>query len=171
MFLPQTSLTPRNFTGRPFSRCIHFQRRLNPFYTHPLLFLHKDSLYNNSFRGITSFDGPSHIQVHRGTEVYPVESSESENQVLEKIADALLENSLSDGCRSWDEIILKLLTATVVATVATARGGTLPEIYRKASSLRFQDIKLKLEPQDSARKCSVQGLHAEITLPLDSKDV
>ena len=85
-------------------------------------------------------------------------------RVVEKLSQAWLEKAISEGCVSWDKVLLKLLNVVIMSTLS-ARAGDIARshLYKGDEVLCWKDIELTLS-SDATMSLSVQNLRARITL-------
>jgi hypothetical protein len=81
------------------------------------------------------------------------------------MARAWLEKSITDGCSSWDKVLLKLLGLVLMSAVAGRAGDvSRSEGYKGTETLCWGDIELQLSPDLKDRSPSVQDLRGKLTL-------
>jgi len=85
-------------------------------------------------------------------------------RVIEKLSQVWLETAISQGCISWDKVLLKLLNVVMLSTLA-ARCGDIARsnFYKGDEVLCWKDIELTLS-SDATISPSVQSLTAKIRL-------
>lgn len=87
-------------------------------------------------------------------------------RVVEKMANAWIEKGLSDGCISWDRMLLKLLSIILMAALSARCGDVArTSLYKDMECLCWKDIELELfsELLDNGAP-SVQNLRGKFTL-------
>jgi hypothetical protein len=86
-------------------------------------------------------------------------------RVMERMARIWIHESISNGCISWDRVLLKLLSVILMSALA-ARCGDIGRfyLYKEMECLCWSDVELTLASYDEDRAPSVQDLRAKFAL-------